>query len=525
MGRTKVSASQAGFAGGLNSVGDPNFLRPDQMRQSINMRLSQIGAAMKRLGTGLTTSTPISTNDTTNGVCGGIFWPSKAKIYLMAGGSGSTTAITLWSTPYPAPFSATWTNVGALPQYRPVIFSDGTQEIMYVAGDNSTAVQKFDGTTISALGATTAKVAGLCVYNDRLWGWNGNTNTTLNSIYYSQLSSVSGSTGGDSLGLASAGGGQIVVRTFGMQTIVACAPVGASLLIFHQKGISRLTGWGQDDIQVLPQALTADVGMGRATASGICVYDNVAYFITDRGGYKATEGDVTPLSTPDKPDPLFGLLQAGTTDPSQVTVTFNRQYNEVWFTVAGIGVYVYNTILGAWSGPFTGTYASAFRAIFEVWEGLGNSPVGTPYGNSHLWIAQFNGSGGAGLLVSECDRAGVYKDTANGAVPSTTGTVVTATLQLHRLFGEDRTHANQWRWVNLLATLTAGATAPTASIGSQIGTANTVTFDTLVSASKPYYLPAGGMGPYLDCTITDTGSTGTSQYELATAEGYVLGQR
>lgn len=521
MGRRTVQDQQAGFASGLNSVSDPAFLRPDQARQMANMRLATYGAALKRLGTQLTTGTPITTNDTTNSVYGGIYWPSKNLIYLLGAGSGATTAVTVWKTGYPNPFTATWTNVTSVnPQYRPVIFTDGTNEVMYIAGDNTAFVQKFDGTNASALGGSTAKVAGVCVFNDRLWGWNGFTNSTPNSIYYSQLSSAVSSTGGDSLGDASAGGGQIVVRTFGMSLIVACAPLGSSLMIFHQRGISRLTGFGIDDISVNPQALTADVGMGRATADGICVYDNVAYFVTDRGMYECTEGAVRPLSTPDKPDPIYALLQAGTTDPSQFIVRFNRQYNEVWAIIKGLGVYIYNTILAAWSGPFTGTYATGTRQVFEVVESLGNLPAGTPYGNSHLWRVVFN----SGLFVSECDRASIYKDDAAPGA-GTGGTAVTATLQLHRMFAGDRAYSKTYRWVNVLATLTSGAAAPVAACSTLVAGSSNVTFSGLSSSEQVYYLSPGGQGPYIDVTITDTGSTGISQYALATVEGNWLGQR
>ena len=530
MGTQGVADNQAGFTGGLNSVSDPEFLRPDQARQMTNFRLSNFGAALKRLGTQLTTGTPIATQDSVNSVGAGLYWPLKNKIYLI-GGNNSTTALTLYSTTYPAPLIATWTNVGALPQYRPVIFTDGTNEVTYWAGDNSTLPYKFDGTTISALGSTAAKVAGLTVYNSRIWGWNGFTNTTPNSLYYSNLSTAIGSIGGDSLGIGASGGGQIVVTTFGQSAIVFCAPVGSSLLILHQRGISRLTGFGQSDITVVPQALTADVGMGRATASGACVYNNVIYFVSDRGMYQANEGAVAPLSTPDMPDPTSALLAAGTTDPSQFTVVYNRQFSEVWVQINGIGIYTYNTILNAWAGPFTGTYATGFRALFEVVQGAGNLPFGTTYGNSKLWLAQYGGNPGPGLFVSECDRASCYKDDMAAGTPSG-GNVISAILQAHRMYGQvafgqppAKRMSKTWQWANVMATLTAGAAAPTVVQSSTLGTPSTTTMGNLVSAATVYYQTAGCYGPYVDVTITDAGSTGPSQYEGIEVTGKVLGQR
>lgn len=385
-----------------------------------------------------------------------------------------------------------------------------TGDWSYIVGSVTPAPTSPD-LSITNLASTTPGVKGLVVYNDRLWAWNSFDGP--NSLYFSQLSSTSGSTGGDSLGNTSAGGGQIIVRTFGISAIVACAPVGGSLLIFHARGISRLTGFGQDDISVAPQALTADVGMSNATPSGVCVYGNVAYFVSDRGIYSATESSVAPLSTPDKPDPTSALLAAGTVNPSQFELDYNRQYNEVWVSIKDYGVFIYNTILQSWSGPFTGTYADGTRAIFEV--------VNSANGISHLWRITWRNA--TGMFVSECDRASTYKDDVTSA--GSGGSVVTMTLQLHRLFGGDRVNAKSWRWLNVLAQLTTGATPPVAAFMTQLGGTNSITFSGLTSIEQPYYLSPGGTGPYLDVTITDAGSTGASQYALATVEGNLLGQR
>ncbi len=173
-------------------------------------------------------------------------------------------------------------------------------------------------------------------------------------------------------------------------------------------------------------------------------------------------GFVKPIGTPEKPDPTANLLAARTVTPSQFIVRFNSQFNEVWVGIIGLGVYIYNVILDAWSGPFTGTYASGMRQIFEV--------VDTS-GNPHLWRTTFSGSPGTGVFVSESDRAAVYKDDVTAA--GTGGSAVTGTLQYHRMFGGDRLHAKTFRWVNILATLVSGGAAPTAVCMTQVGGSTT----------------------------------------------------
>ncbi len=522
MGRTKLTDQQAGFAGGVNTVSDPAFLRPDQARNLENFRLTSFGAAFKRLGTALTTNDAITTFDTTNSVYGGIYWASQDKIYA-TGAATNSTSMQLWQTVYPEIWTgATWTSLGGVLQYRPVIFTDGSDpEVMYLAGDNTHKVNKVTaGGSISSLTTSTAQVIGLVVFNDRMWGWN--TTNQPNALVYSQLSTIVGTTGGDSLGLVSAGGGTIIVTTFGMAAIRACVVIGSSLIILHQRGISRLTGYGQDDITVVPQALTSDVGMGNGNLSGVCVVANVAYFVTDRGIYYATESTVHALSTPDKPDPTQALLTSGQVLPSQFILQYNRQYSELWVSITGVGVYVYNTVLQSWSGPFTGTYASGTRAIFEV--------INSTDGSSHLWRSTYNGTHIPGFFVSECDRANFPKDdSTTGGDPAYT---VTAPLQMHRMYFGDRGKSKTYRWVNILAqvTQTSGPTPVVVCTTQEArnlppNVSTTHAFENPIGVQTDYYFSPGGYGPFIDVSIIDEGVGPPNEYALATLEAYFLGQR
>ena len=519
MTRQKVQDQQVSFAGGYNPVGDPSFLRPDQCSQLANFRLTRVGAAQKRLGTQLIKNPPWCINASANDTYGGFFFPGDQKIYISAG-NNSSTAQHLWQTSYPNPFAAIVTDLGVFPQYRMVAFRNTNgRSTIYAAGDISNVVYTYNATDgIVALGGSTAKCAGLVVYNRRLWGWYGGTAAT-NLLYYSPQDN------GDYLGDTANSGGSIKVDTFGLSTIVACVVVGASLLILHQQGVSRLTGWGQDDISVQPQSLSSAYGMGRATASGVCVWNDTAYFVSDAGLIRATEASVEPLDTPDTPDPLRALFQAGTSDPSQCTLVYNAPYNEVWVSIKNYGILVYNTVLKAWS-LFTGTYASSTivtKALFPVWEGLGTAPVGTAYGNMKIWRVTYDNTG-PGMNVSECDRVGTYKDDMSAGTPSG-GTTVTGTIQCHRMFGQgDRSVAKAWRWVNVVATLDSAGTAPVMTSTTQLGSSNVQTFSTLTSVQQPYYCQGSGVGPWIDVVIADTSAT-ASQYEHVDVDGFILGQR
>jgi hypothetical protein len=518
--RQTVTETQAGFGGGLNLTADPAFLRPDQARMMVEFRLSIYGAAVKRLGTALTTVDAITLE--TPDHLGGIFWPLHSQAYIIAAGQ-DTSDLHLYTSAYVLPTVAGWSDLGPFPQWRPVIFTDGvTQEVLYAAGDATQLVYKYDGVTITSLPATTARVDGVCVYNDRLWGWHGN------SLYYSDLSSTVGGVAGDSLGDVQAGGGQIIVRTFGASDIVRCAPVNGSLLIFHKRGISVLTGWGQDDIDVQPQALNATIGMGSAPYDAFCVANessqgDTAYFATDIGIYATNGATVKPLGSPDKPDPVAWLLSQHGIVLGEVVLTFNHQGNEVWAATVGDGVYVFNVILGSWSGPFQSTYLSGSQAgfaqtFFEVTNRTGQTV---------LWRAVHNSSFLTGTYVMECDRPGVYTD--NLVPGDALGLTVTGNLQLHRFFAGDRSYSKSWRWLNITATIADNlglAVPPLISTTTLLGGVHAQSLPQPPAGVETIcYVSPGGMGPWIDVLITDSGVIGPNSYATVIVQGNLLGQR
>src|SRR4051812_40324757 len=123
MTKRRVSDQQAGFAGGVNAVSDPAFLRPDQARQMANFKLSSYGAALKRLGTALTTAAPITTFGSLFST--GIYWPLHLLVDVICPATNTTT-LHLYETAYTFPNATNWVDKGAVTQYRPCIFSDGT---------------------------------------------------------------------------------------------------------------------------------------------------------------------------------------------------------------------------------------------------------------------------------------------------------------------------------------------------------------------------------------------------------------
>lgn len=490
-------SDRAIFSGGLNTVADPAALSPNQARQLGNARLSTYGSATRRGGTRKCLSAPVALSATSNV---GIYWPKFSKACVVAG-----TTQTLYTADVPAAFSTTWTmtmDAGrAFKALSLAIFQDSTTEVIY--GQSQVGgLYKWNGTTSTNVTAgTPVAVNGICVFDARLWGWN--SAASANSLFYSGLNN------GDTFGVVATGGGEIVIKNYSDSPVIACAPVGASLMIFHKTGISRLTGFGQADIQVDPVPATKDIRICGQNA--IAVYHNAAWIATPNGLYQITEGGATPIGSPDTPDPTIAAMAASTSATSTI-VYANQATFEIWIIIPGTGTYCYHVLLGAWSGPWNGAIFAAAApsipfALKDLTLKLNQRTVLPPDAAGLMW---------------ELDSPDWFTDSASA--DGSAGSAYAMKVQAHRCFTDERSYSKAWRWANITAILTAGATAPTCTVESMLGGPSTSTFTAPIAAQAIYYQPGGGTGPYEDVTITDTAAA-QSEYLMIEVKGAPLGQR
>lgn len=508
-GRDKVVDQQPKFDGGLNSVSDDLALLPNQLRRTDNARLTDYGAITKRGGTKRSSTSPLASAPVLNGYT----WRKDGGTQqLMAVCNGALYTSTFGST-YPW----TWTaQAGALSTTVPPTFAqfqNGTIDVVYIADGGLLNV--WDGSVLTTNIVNTIEVTNIAVHNERLWAC-GNA-TYPDSIFYSALNN------GDTLANGAAGGGQIVVRTFSDETVVGLASVNTSLLIFHRRGISRLTGYGQDDVTVAPQGLTADVGT--IAPKSIVSIGNLGFFISERGLYKCNEAEVAPVGTVETPDPtLAAIRNLSSTDFADIRSVFNRATRELWISIPDYGIYIYNTILQAWSGPWDSGYVTpATTALFDSLD-FNGLPV----------VLRGDASG----YVSVCDAPSVYVD--NQLADGTGGTVYTMTAQMHRMYCGDDALAKSLRFGYVTAALKGSNstsiqwntetdsgtfTLPTSFSSAGVwgfGTWGTGTWGG--ASSRNYRVQMGGTGYYIDVTIVDSGQAAPifSRFQLET---FALGRR
>jgi len=487
MARDVITDSQSSMSGGLNTVSDDSALQPNQLRRTENARLTDVGAITKRGGTQRLSTAAIAAYPVANG-----FTWNKADgtSQIMAVVNGVLNTTTFGALPMAWTAQSGALSTSTQPTFAQ--FRDASADVVYISDGG--LLNKWNGTTLTTDISGTVNTSISVVHNQRLWG-AGNA-TFPNSIFYSALNN------GDSLGNGSSSGGQIIVRTFGNEGIIGLVSLATSLLIFHRRGVSRLTGYGQDDITVAPAGIASDVGL--IAPKSIVPVGSVAYFISERGMYRCNESEVAPVATVDTPDPLLPIIRTlSATDFGKIRAGINRATRELWITIPGIGCYQYHTLLQAWSGPWnTGWVSPDTTALFEA-----SDTSGLPImlrGDASGW-------------VSRCDAPSINQD--NVSANGTGGTTYTMVAQLRRMYCGDGSLAKAFRFGYITAKLNGSADCtvgwstgqyansialPTSTFGQWgTGTWNSATFWGGAS-SQNYRVQMGGTGYYADMSIIDT---------------------
>lgn len=483
-GRAPVRDGQASFVGGLNLTADASQLGSNQVRRADNARLTEFGGIVKRLGSQRTHAAAVGGG---NPVRGGYAWnqPGFVRELIVANGGLLTGSYSV---------GMSWTAVAgtlaasAYPSFA--AFRDGSVECVYIADGGLLNKYVAAGTLTTDL-AGTPSVAQLAVYNQRLFGVSGQDQT----LHFSGLND------GDSLGVAASGGGTAVIRTFSNQRIVALRPLGAMLVIFHVSGLSRFTGYTQDDIDIDAGASGISGDVGTIAPRSIVEVDGALTFLSDRGFYRLTEQSLEPISVPVE----SAFQDIDQTDFSRVAAVHNKSDREVWYYIPDVGVYVWNYRLNAWTGPWDGGFISP--ATHSLWESRDAS--------SRPIVLM----GGADGFVRRPDMPTTYVDDLLS--DGTGGTPFTMTVQLHRLYFADEGVAKTLRRAIVGCDLrgssgaalqwTCGTTTATKalSVGASGAVWGTGSWGTGTwsgsSASRTIDVPMHGTGTFAELYFIDDG--------------------
>ena len=498
MARQRLSDVQGGFAGGLNTTADVSQLGETEVRSATNARLTEYGGVTKRRGSKRTHATALVAATI---VRGGFSWERAASVQQLAVCGGK-----LFTGTYAIPM--VWTDRGgtlsATAQVSFASFRDGAGEAVYIADGGP--LNKWDGTTRTENLAGTPNVTRIWVYNQRLMGITGDSET----IYWSALNN------GDSLGVVASGGGSAVVRTFGDQSLTGGLVVGDFLAMFHKTGISVYSGWTQDDIQIETGSRGLSSDVGTTAPDTIVAVENVGFFLSDRGVYQVSGAGVESIS-----GPIESVIAAlDQSKFSRARAVHNNARREVLFYFPDVGVFAYNYRIRAWSGPWTGSYTD--KIVYAAWSATDatNNPI-------VLW-------GGSDGFVRLTDPANVFLDDVLS--DGTGGTAFIMSVQLRRMFFGKPAAEKALRYVYGIADVkgtstiqivssTGTANVPIRVRGASvwgIGTWGEAVWGGLGSLSISE--PAWGRGRFFDVTISDE-SAGESSYSRIELVGFDYGER
>jgi len=491
-----IRDGQGSFAGGLNTVSDDIALQPNQVRLAQNARLTEYGALVKRYG-----SVTLATANLGAAVRGGYSWNrDNGDVQGLAVAGNTLYTINMLSNIGTQAWTARTTvalSTTVTPVFAEFVNHTGADAVFIADGGK---LVYWDGTTMVRETSGAAHTATfITVHNQRIWGCGDSTYP--DSIFYSKLN--------DGSSFGHAGGGQIVVRTFADEKIIGLASVGSSLLIFHRRGISRLTGFGQDDTTVQPEGVSSQTGT--IAPLSIVEADGVAYFLSDRGAFVASESSVAPLGTPTAPDPILPLLQnLSTTTLANVRGVLSRRTQEIWWFIPGYGVYVYHLILRAWAGPWIGEYLTTA----SLWPSLAGASAET-------YVIRGDTSG----QVTVSDYVGAHSDGAT-TTSLDSGTPILMSVQLRRLYFGDDSVAKSFRFGYLTAIVPGGSTVTvdwtsnfgsypqksiTAASGGGVWDEPGAVWDVpgdiwgTAGGSQNYRIQMSGQGYYVDVTLGHSG--------------------
>lgn len=486
---TRVSDMQDGFKGGLNTTASPSELESTELRTAENCRLTSFGAVVKRFGTQRTSAATLGGSALIDPVRGGIAWFQPSSTTEMAVRNG-----VLYTSPANA-IPMTWTaqagalSTSAYPSFAG--FRDATGECMYIADGGKLNKYKAGALTVD-IAVTPAAISRVAVQNARLFGISGVDQT----LYYSGLNN------GDTLGdPATADAGSQVVRTFSSQELTGLGALGQSLIMFHRAGISRFTGYGNDDITIASGTRGISADVGTIAPDSFIAVENVGYFLSDRGFYAITESGVKSLSA--KIDSV--MTDFTFNNINQVKVLHNRTYREVWWWLPAIGIYIYNYRLDSWSGPLTGIYVTPdVHSMWETRDSLNKPVIMTGHAYGHVRKGDI----------------GVKDDVLSDG---TAGQAFTMNAQCHRMYCGTPESEIAYRFIEVEGD--TGASALTTVAWATETASSSAVFAAHVAGQISSRAQANGRGKYIDVTLSDSSIVATPNFSRVVVKGFSYGER
>lgn len=506
--RVQVLDTQDSFVGGLNVSAAPFQMGAKQMRRAENARLDPYGGVSKRGGTRYLHTSAINGSAA---VQGGFSWfRTSAQQLAVVGGRLYTATYALptnWTAQgNPGDFSTTF-------RVQFAAFRDNSGECVYIVDGG--ALNKWDGTTLTLnIAGTPADLIAVWMYNRRLHAIRADSQTLV----------VSALDNGDTLGNTGSGGVVANVRTFGQSNLVAGGSLKASSMMIHRGGVSRFTGWSQDDIAIEAGTRGVSNDVGTIYARSFFALEDAAFFLTERGFYLLTENGVQNISRPI--EPVIRNFDAA--NANNVCVGHHREFREIWWFLPELGCYAYNYEVRSWTGPHTGVFLD--KTLTTLWSTVDSS-------NNPVFLA-----GTTDGFVIRVDAENTFTDQVTPTGESDSGDIVQLVAECRPFFSGSTLSTKSWRWAyvnaQLKGSMVASLTMHTASgyavrpiTGQNLGEVwdpEEVWDPSQVWSGQKnvvYRVPLGYNGVYLMLTIQESGKRRAPVFNQIDVIAFDLGAR
>lgn len=337
MARPRQAQPRFDGRGGVNRAFPQDVLDHTEFRRVVNGRL-HYGAIHKRAGSQRIHGTVLGAPTSVLGLFQ--FQPAAGRqvVALVDGDLEHKLGVAANFTNVPSTLSTT-----QVPRFA--VYRSGSSILLFIADG---ALRKWDGATLTTAIADAPDAVGLAVYKQRMFAFEADSKT----LYWSKLF--------DAETWADPDGGFEDVETFDAEPIRGLAVVGGSLLIFKANNIARFSGVDATDIRIDAETQGVSSEVGLIAPESLCVTEEVAFFLSDRGPYIASEAGVQAIGQKIETD-----MEAYTlAEKAAAVARHHRARKEIWLHIAD-DVWIYNYRVQSWSGPWSFPFTITAMAEYE----------------------------------------------------------------------------------------------------------------------------------------------------------------
>jgi hypothetical protein len=256
----------------------------------------------------------------------------------------------------------------------------------------------WDGAAVTAVGGAAPAALRILEYKLRMLALDGTK-----TLYGSKV-------GDPTLWGAGNGGFSADVETYDSEPIQGAIVVGGSVLLFKQDNIARFTGVDTANIRIdiETQGVSSEVGL--IAPNTLCRFDEIAFFLSDRGPYIASEGSVKEIGL--KVSKEFDFANKALWAAAEAV--HHRARKEIWISLPAAGdagnltTWIWNYRTQAWSGPFVHPFQFVTLARYQRADGTESLIAGASDGRvRELDVIAIgakddvlrDGSGGANVIL------------------------------------------------------------------------------------------------------------------------------